>query len=265
MGDAEMTEDPMSREAMLAKTMVELADTLVADFDVVDLLTLLTDRCVEVFDVGAAGLVLAAPQEGLQVVAASSEATRVLGLFELQSDEGPCVDCYRSGQPVANHDLTTANNRWPRFAAEALAAGFRSVHALPLRLRGFVIGALNLLHIEPGNLQRADVDAAQALADVATIAIIQHRSALDAQVVTAQLNHALNSRVVIEQAKGILAERKSLDMDQAFARLRRHARSHNLRLADVARELISGSLSAAAFDRPQPTTPPPWPKPIDRP
>jgi hypothetical protein len=260
-----MTGDPISREAMLAKTMVELADTLVADFDVVDLLTLLTDRCVEVFDVGAAGLVLAAPHEGLQVVAASSEATRVLGLFELQTDEGPCLDCYRSGQPVVNYDLTTASGRWPQFAAEAIAAGFRSVHALPLRLRGFVIGALNLLHIEPGNLRRADVDAAQALADVATIAIIQHRSAVDAQVVTAQLNHALNSRVVIEQAKGIISEREGLDMDQAFARLRRYARTHNRLLADVAREVIGGSLSAAAFDRPQPTAPTARRKPADRP
>jgi GAF domain-containing protein len=250
---------------MLAKTMVELADTLVADFDVAELLTLLTTRCVEVLDVEAAGLVLAAPQGDLTVVAASSEATHVLGLFELQSDEGPCLDCFRTGQPVVNHDLTTANNRWPRFAAEAIAAGFHSVHALPMRLRGFVIGALNLLHIEPGNLQRADVDAAQALADVATIAIIQHRSALDAQVVTAQLDHALTSRVVIEQAKGIISERKGLDMDQAFARLRRHARTHNLRLADVARDLISGSLSPAAFDRPQPTTPPPRPKPPNGP
>ncbi len=245
---------------MLAKTMVELADTLVADFDVAELLTLLTSRCVEVLDIEAAGLVLAAPQGDLKVVAASSEATRVLGLFELQSDEGPGLECFRSGQPIVNHDLAMPNSRWPRFTAEAIAAGFRSVHALPLRLRGFVIGALNLLHIAPGHLQRADVDAAQALADVATIAIIQHRSAVDAQVVTAQLNRALISRVVIEQAKGIIAERKGLEMDQAFARLRRHARTHNLRLADVARDLIGGTLSAAAFDRPQPTAPPSRPK-----
>ena len=250
----------MFREALLAKTMVELADTLVADFDVVDVLTLQTDRCVEVFDVGAAGLVLAAPQEGLQVVAASSEATHVLGLFELQSDEGPCLECYRTGQPVVNHDLAAADSGWPRFATEAIAAGFRSVHALPMRLRGFVIGALNLLHIEPGTMQQGDVDAAQASADVATIAIIQHRCMLDAQVLTAQLNHALAGRVVIEQAKGIVAERNSVGMDQAFAVLRRHARGHNLRLADVARDVIGGTLSAAAFDRPYPTRRPPPPK-----
>ena len=140
----------MPREVMLARTLVELADTLVADFDVVELLTLLADRCVDVLDVGAAGLMLAAPDGDLRVMASSSETMRVLELFELQSEEGPCLDCYRTGQPVVNQDLATVDGRWPRFAAEALAAGFHSVHALPMRLRGTVIGALNLFHIEPG-------------------------------------------------------------------------------------------------------------------
>ena len=146
----------MARETLLAKTLVELADTLVADFDVVDLLTRLADRCVDVLDVGAAGLMLAAPDGGLRVMASSSEAMRVLELFELQAEEGPCLDCYRTGQPVVNQDLEAANGRWPRFAAEALAAGFRSVHALPMRLRGTVIGALNLFHIERGEMRQAD-------------------------------------------------------------------------------------------------------------
>ena len=207
----------MPREAMLARTLVELADTLVADFDVVELLTLLADRCVDVLDVGAAGLMLVAPDGDLRVMASSSEAMRVLELFELQAQEGPCLDCYRTGQPVVNQDLATVDGRWPRFAAEALAAGFHSVHALPMRLRGTVIGALNLFHIEPGEMRQADVDAAQALADVATIAILQHRAALEAQVLNEQLNHALNSRIVIEQAKGMVAEREGLDMEQAFA------------------------------------------------
>ena len=171
----------MTREAMLARTLVELADTLVADFDVVELLTLLTDRCVEVLDVGAAGLMLVSPEGDLRVMASSSEAMRVLELFELQAQEGPCLDCYRTGQPVVNQDLAAVDGRWPRFAAEALAAGFHSVHALPMRLRGTVIGALNLFHIEPGEMRQADVDAAQALADVATIAILQHRAALEAR------------------------------------------------------------------------------------
>ena len=152
-------------------------------------------------------------------MASSSEAMRVLELFELQAQEGPCLDCYRTGEPVVNQDLATVDGRWPRFAAEALAAGFHSVHALPMRLRGTVIGALNLFHIEPGEMRPADVDAAQALADVATIAILQHRAALEAQVVNEQLNHALNSRIVIEQAKGMVAEREGLNMEQAFAAL----------------------------------------------
>ena len=192
----------MARQTLFVRTLVELADTLVADFDVVELLTRLADRCVDVLDVGAAGLMLAGPDGDLRVMASSSEAMRVLELFELQAKEGPCLDCYRSGKPVVNQDLATVNGRWPRFAPEALAAGFRSVHALPMRLRGTVIGALNLFHVEAGEMQSADVEAAQALADVATIAILQHRATLEAQVVNQQLQNALNSRIVIEQAKG---------------------------------------------------------------
>jgi GAF domain-containing protein len=236
---------------MLARTLVELADTLVADFDVVELLTRLTDRCVEVLDVGAAGLMLVSLQGDLRVMASSSEAARLLELFEVQSQEGPCLDCYRTGQPVVNQDLATVNGRWPRFAAEALAAGIHAVHALPMRLRGNVIGALNLFHTEPVQMREADVEAAQALADVATIAILQHRAALEAQVLNEQLNHALNSRIVIEQAKGVIAERQGLDMEQAFARLRAHARNHNRRLAEVAFDVINGTLPAAALDHPR--------------
>ena len=245
----------MPREARLAKTFVELADTLVADFDVVDLMTLLADRCVDVLDVAAAGLMLVAPEGDLRVMASSSEAMRVLELFELQAQEGPCLDCYNTGEPVVNQDLASVNGRWPRFAAEALSAGFHSVHALPLRLRGSVIGALNLFHLEPGEMREADVDAAQALADVATIAILQHRAVLEAQVLNDQLNHALNSRIVIEQAKGMVAEREGLNMGESFALLRNHARNHNRRLADVANEVITGTLAAAALDRPAPAKP----------
>ncbi len=239
----------MSREALLGRTLVELADTLVADFDVIELLTLLADRCVDVLDVGAAGIMLAAPDDELRVMASSSEAMRVLELFELQAREGPCLDCHRTGQPVLNQDLASVNGRWPLFAPVALAAGFHSVSALPMRLRGSVIGALNLFQVEPGEMRADDVAAAQAFADVATIAILQHRAAQEAQVVNEQLHNALNSRIVIEQAKGIVAEREGLDMEQAFMTLRSHARNHNLRLSDVARAVISGTLSASALDR----------------
>src|SRR5947209_15827829 len=167
----------MTREALLVQTMVELADTLVDDFDVVELLTRLADRCVEVLDVSAAGLMLARPGGGdLQVVASSSDAMRVLELFELQAEEGPCPDCYRSGEPVVNQDLATVDGRWPQFAPVALRAGFRSTHALPMRLRGTILGSLNLFNNAAGDLSEADLAAAQALADVATIAILQHRT-----------------------------------------------------------------------------------------
>ena len=245
----------MRREAILARTLVELADTLVADFDVVELLTLVTDRCVEVLDVSAAGLMLVSPQGDLRVMASSSEAMRVLELFELQAQEGPCLDCYRTGEPVVNQDLATANSRWPRFATEALAAGFHSVHALPMRLRGAVLGALNLFHNETGEMWQDDIEAAQALADVATIAVLQHRAALEAQVLNDQLNQALNTRIVIEQAKGMVAERDGLSMEDAFATLRGYARNHNLRLADVARDLIDGTLTSLAVEARPPEGP----------
>jgi GAF domain-containing protein len=147
-------------------------------------------------------------------------------------------------------DLTEADRGWPRFAPEALAAGFHAVHALPMRLRGTVLGTLNLFHVEEGTMQQPDVDAAQALADIATIAILQHRASLDAQVINDQLNWALSSRVVIEQAKGMIAERKDIDMERAFATLRNHARNHNLRLADVTRGVVDGAISAATLDQP---------------
>jgi len=241
----------MTRESVLARTLVELADTLVDDFDVVDLLTLLADRCVEVLDVQAAGIMLAAPDGQLRVMASSSETMRVLELFEIQAQEGPCFDCHRTGQAVVNQDLEAGNGRWPRFSVEALGAGFHSVHALPMRLRGSVIGALNLFRSGLGEMGPADVDVAQAFADVATIAILQHRAALEARVLAQQLTHALNSRVMLEQAKGIVAERLDLDMDRSFATLRTHARNHNLRLSDVAQSVIDGTLAASRLDAPR--------------
>lgn len=238
--------DDMSREALLARTFVDLADSLVDNFDVVDLLTVLADRCVDVVDVAAAGVMLATDGE-LRVLASSSEAMRVLELLEAQTDEGPCVDCYRGGRPMVNVKLAEADGRWPRFAPQAVRAGFRSVHALPMRLRGLTIGALNLFRTEEGRMGEADVVAAQALADVATIAILQHRAAVDAQQLSQQLTQALNTRIVIEQAKGVVAERAGVDMEQAFALLRRHSRKHNLRLADVAQAVSTKTLKVESL------------------
>jgi GAF domain-containing protein len=238
-----------TREAILARTFVELADTLVASFDVVELLNLVVERCIDVLDVDEAGFMLVAPDGGLRVMASSSEAMRVLELFELQAQEGPCLDCFTTGRRVALADLETVNDLWPRFAPVAVAGGFRSVCALPMRLRGTVIGALNLFNIKAGEMHQSNLNTAQALADVATIAILQHRATLDAQVLNEQLNHALNSRIVIEQAKGMVAQRDGLSTEQAFSLLRGHARNNNLRLADVARDIIDGTLTTAAFDR----------------
>jgi GAF domain-containing protein len=235
-------------ENLVIRTLVELAENLVEDFDVVDLLSHLADRCVEVVDVAAAGVMLAPPSGALQVVASSSEAMRVLELYELQADQGPCLDCYGTGQAVVSVDLAAADSLWPRFAPEAVAAGFRSVHAVPLRLRGHTIGALNLFRSDPGALDATEVTAVQGLADIATIAIIQHRVTIDAQRLNSQLSEALNSRITIEQAKGKISQAENVDMDRAFQRLRRHARGHNLRLSDLATEVASGTKDPSSLD-----------------
>lgn len=238
----------MQREALLARTFVELADSLVDNFDVVDLLAMLADRCVEVVDAAATGLMLASADQELRVVASSSEAMRILEVFEAQADEGPCVDCYRSGEPIVNLKIDEVNSRWPQFAPKAVDAGFRSVHALPMRLRGQTIGALNMFRVDEGQMDETDVATAQAMADVATITILQHRAAFDAQLVNEQLTQTLKTRIVIEQAKGVVAEHADVDMEQAFVRLRGHARNHNLRLADVSRAVSGKALAVTSLD-----------------
>jgi transcriptional regulator with GAF, ATPase, and Fis domain len=247
------TRSEMSRERLLAATFVDLADTLVDDFDVVELLTGLAGRCVEVFDVDAAGVMLAAPTGTLRVIASSSPAMRVLEVFEIQAEEGPCPDSYRAGTPVVAVDLAASTDRWPSFAPEAVAAGFHSAVALPLRLRGSTIGALNLFREAGGELHVEDLSAAQAFADMATIGLLNRRVADDAAIVNRQLGEALESRVLIEQAKGMVAERTGSSIDEAFDRLRGHARSHNRRLTDVAADIVDGVLAPLRLDRPRRT------------
>jgi GAF domain-containing protein len=225
---------------LLSATFVELTDTMVADFDIIDFLHVLTTRSVELLDVSAAGLLLADPRGELRVVAASSEAARVLELFQLQSDQGPCLDCFRSGQPVACLDLS-ADPRWPEFANQAGQAGFSAVQALPMRLRDQVIGALNLFRGTVGAFDPEVVHVGQALADVATISLLHDRSMRRTDTLNEQLQTALNSRVVIEQAKGKLAERLGIDVNQAFTLLRDQARNRNQRLSDVARAFVDGT------------------------
>jgi len=240
---------------LLSETFVELTDTMVADFDVIDFLHVLTDRSVQLLDVSAAGLLLADPRGELRVVAASSEAARLLELFQLQSDQGPCLDCFRAGQPVDSGDLAAAVQRWPRFAPAAQQAGFAAVQALPMRLRDQVIGALNLFRASPGAIPPADVRVGQALADVATISLLHERSMRHSDTLNEQLQTALNSRVIIEQAKGKLAERLGLDMDQAFTLLRDFARNRNRRLSDLAQGFIDGSETLASLPPATPRQP----------
>ena len=225
---------------LLSDTFVELADTMVADFDVIDFLHLLTDRSVRLLAASAAGVVLADPRGELRVAAASSEEAGLVELFQLQNDQGPCLDCFRTGQPISAADLTGPDQRWPRFAQAATRAGFRTVEALPMRLRDQVIGALNLFRAEPGPFETADLRIAQALADVATIGLVHERNVRRSETVAEQLQAALNSRVMIEQAKGKLAERYGINMDRAFTMLRDYARNTNQHLTDVARDFVTG-------------------------
>jgi transcriptional regulator with GAF, ATPase, and Fis domain len=247
----------VGQEQQLSEAFVALADSLVADYDVADLLHRLADHCVTLLDVAAAGLLLADQRGSLQVVAASSETTRVLELLQLQHDQGPCLDCYRTGTAVMLPDLDRAANQWPIFVAEARSAGYRSVHALPMRLRDEVIGTLNLFRARPGTLDTADARVGQALADVATIAILQERAIRHQEMLAEQLQHALTSRIVIEQAKGVLSERGGIDMEQAFDRLRRHARNTNARLTDVAHGVVEGTLDTLAVLTVRPSRQPP--------
>lgn len=227
----------------LVETFVELADTLIDDFDVIDFLHLLVDRCVELLDVDAAGLLLADQHGQLQLIASSNEHVRLLELFQLQNDQGPCLDAFATGNRVSDPDLVTADVRWPRFALAATEAGFAAVDALPMRLRNDVIGALNLFRVQPGALSDLALRTARAMVDVATIGLLQERSIRQQEILTEQLQTALNSRVVIEQAKGLVAERLGVDMEGAFAALRGYARGRNLKLSDVARAVIAGQTS----------------------
>lgn len=231
------------REGPLVHAFVTLADTLVDDYDVVEFAQELVEDCVALLDVDSAGLLLADLRGGLQMLASTSEQTRMLELLQLQSDAGPCLQAYRTGQQVLVDDLR-ADSPWPVFATRASGEGFGSVIAIPLRLRTERIGALNLFRKAPGLMTESDLLVAQALADVATIGILHQRVLTRGALVNSQLQTALNSRVLIEQAKGVLSERLGLDMDQAFVQLRSMARNSNRHLSDTARTVIENPSAA---------------------
>ncbi len=237
-----------TREAVLAQTFLQLADTIVEDFDVIELLTMLSTRCVELLEASASGILLADIHGTLQVVAASSDEANLLELFQIQNEEGPCLDAYRTGKPVI-HDNLAGASPWPTFGPAAVQAGFLAVHAFPMRLRDTVLGTMNLFMNMSCQLSEADVTVAQALAHAATIALLQNQSASDLHQLTAQLQGALNSRVIIEQAKGSIAERGNLGMDAAFERLREFARGTNTKLTDVAKAVVDHTLSPQDFDK----------------
>src|ERR1044071_6689189 len=240
----------MSRDADVVRSFVEMADTLVDDYDVVDLLTGLANRCVRLLGVSAAGVMLISPAGRLGLAASSSEAMRLLELFELQAQEGPCLDAFRTGERVEHENLDAGSGRWPSFSAAARKAGFAAASAVPLRLREVTLGALNLLSVTRAPMAEADVIVARAFADLATLSIVQYRASAEAQRLNEQLSGALTSRVVIEQAKGVISERAGVDLAEAFSRLRAYARNHNLRLTDVAQAATDGTRDPAAWTRP---------------
>jgi len=236
-----------TRESKVVRSLVALADALVSDSDVVDILTGLADRCVQVLGVSAAGVMLASPSGEFRLVACTSEAMRVLEFFEVQANDGPGLDAIRTGETVEQESLSPGTGRWPLFATVAIAAGFHSAVALPLRLRDTTIGALNLVRADPAPIAEADVLVARAFADLATISVVQLRATAETQRVNEQLTTALNSRIVIEQAKGVIFERAGIGLDEAFARLRVYARARNRRLTEVAQAAIDGTLDPHAW------------------
>ena len=235
-----------SRETRVLDAVVSLVDNLLDDFDIVDLVTELTERCADLLDIAAAGFLLSDPLGQLHLLAATTRQTRELELFQLQADEGPCVECYSTGQPVSVAELRDAAARWPRFVPAALEAGVASVHAVPMRAAGIVLGALGLFGSTPGDLSEADLLVAQTLAHVACVAILQERPPTPSTVVP-RMRSALTSRIVVEQAKGFLRAHLDVSVDDAFLLLRRYARANGNHLTDVSRRLMAEPASRPAL------------------
>ena len=232
----------MAREQRLTEVFVELADTLVERFDVIDFLQVLTERCVELVDTDAAGLMLDDQRGNLQLIAWTDESTRLLELFELQKHEGPCLDCFATGQVIGNVDLAGSRGRWPVFTEAALGSGYTYGHALPLRLRRQVLGALNLFSVDPRPLTADHLAVAQGMADIATIGLLHERALRDQVLLAEQLQSALHSRILVEQAKGVLSARAGISVGEAFTRMRTHARRAGTPLTGVAAAVVDGTL-----------------------
>jgi GAF domain-containing protein len=232
----------VTRDARLFAKMASLADTLVAGYDVADLLQTLVDACVELLEVDSAGLLLADPDDRLELVASTSEESRLVEVMQVAAEAGPCIECFRTATVVSVPDISGAPTQWDDFRRACMANGFRSVYAIPLRLRETTIGTLNLFRAVSGQLSDQNIQAAQALADMTTIGILHERTWRAADTVRAQLQSALTSRIVIEQAKGVLAQTHRVPVDDAFVMLRNHARQHRLPLSEVAQRLVDRTL-----------------------
>ena len=239
---------PSDREDRLIATFVELADTLVESYDVSDLLHTLSARCVEIFPVDEAGIMLLDADGVLRPMASSSEDAFAMDLLEVQKEVGPCIEALETGEPVSVSDIQAESERWPDYAAKASKFGLKSIDAIPLRLRDETVGALNLFRLESGGSSSQDLDAMRALADVATISILQARAIEDAEDTAGHLQIALDSRVTIEQAKGIVTENLEIEMTEGFERLRRYARNNNLKLTKVAQRVVDGALRPGDLD-----------------
>jgi transcriptional regulator with GAF, ATPase, and Fis domain len=235
------------REREVIAAFVGIATSLTEGYDVVDLYSRLTSDCVQLLDIASAGLLLADARGVLHLMAASSDRTRDVETFQLQRHEGPCLDCFRDGVPVLVQDLSAEEKRWPQFVPAALGAGIASVHALPMRLHDAVLGTLGLFGAQPGLLNEDDLHLGQALAATASLALVAERNSADKDVLNAQLNTALHSRVVLEQAKGLLAQSGDLDMEQAFAVLRRYARDHNEKVSHIAAQTVERVLAPSVI------------------
>ena len=233
----------ISREGRLVEAFVTLADTLVDDYDVVDLLHTLVEKCAALLEASAAGIILSAGDGELEVVASTNERSRLVEILQLRAGSGPCVESFTTGRAVAVSDISLTGEKWPQFRAGALEQGFASMHAVPLRLRATTIGSLNLFWDRTGGLSTGDTNTVQALADVATIGILQERAIRESDIVRQQLQHALSSRVLIEQAKGVVAYTYGIDMGDAFGKIRAYARSNGLPLADVAERIVNRALT----------------------
>ncbi|GAA1955892.1 GAF and ANTAR domain-containing protein [Nocardioides panacihumi] len=240
----------MTTEQRLSQVFVELADTLVDEFDALDFLATLTERSVELLNADAAGVILNDLRGNLHVVASTSDAAQLLELFELQNDEGPCLDCFKGGRPVVNVGIDEARERWPRFSVAAAEVGYRSAHALPLRLRDSVVGAMNLFCRDDVRLSDADIALGQALADIATIGLLQERAVRQSGLIAEQLQTALTSRIMVEQAKGVLLASAGVPVDQGFQLMRDYSRRHNRSLKIVAQSVIDRVLTVDDFRRP---------------